>query len=301
MIFKIIINKKYRPGFKLLISLLVFSILSSVIGCTTTGSHLIRNDKLSSQTDYEILRIQMKSGQIIDMRGKSAHYVKEYEGKKNLIFYSSSDTIISLKDSLEIFSKEKTFPGSDDTIPVSNSTLVVAPTIRIIELEQVRWITIEKTELDVGKTALIVVAAVTLIIIFYFILDANSDNENDSDYKDYNRNENCTDCPDYNRNNYTGNVHAKLLNLSPKNKSVNIPRLVLLKWDYTDSETGDLRFDVYADYQNPPEKRVAQDISEKSYELGSVEHNRTIYWQIIAKVNGNTVSESPVWYFTTVK
>jgi len=297
MIFKIILSIRYRLEFKLLICFLVFSILSSVIGCTTTGSHLIKNDKLPSQIDYEILKVHMKNGQIIDMRGKSAHYVKEYEGKKNLIFYASTDTVQTNEDSLNNPLPEKI---PDTIIDTLKGTMTVVPTIKIIELDSVRWVTIEKTEIDVGKTVLIVLAAVTLVILLYFLLDDNSGEDNDSDYEDYRRNENCNDCPDYNEYN-NANISGKLLNQSPKNKSINIPRFVLLKWDYADSDAENLKFDIYADYQNPPETRIAKDISGKSFEMGMTTPGTKIYWQVVAKYNGKSISESPVWYFTTIK
>jgi len=278
MIFKIILSLRYRLKFKLLICVLISSLLLSLTGCTTTASHLISNDNLPSQAEYEIVKVYMKNGQIIDMVGKSAHYVCEYENKKNLIFYSSADSIKIL----------------NDTSQVLKETITSVPTVKIIELDEVRWVAIEKTEIDVGKTALIVVAAVTLVILLYFLLNDTSDNNN-SNGKDYDKEDDCYDCNEYRKIIPSG----KLFNPSPPDNSLNIPKLILLKWEYSDNRK--LKFDIYADTQNPPNIRIAKDISGNSYELGIISPDTKMYWQVVVKDNGNSIAESPVWCFTTVK
>ena len=301
MIFKIILSIRYRLEFKLLTCSLVSSLLLAISGCTTTETHRLSNDKLPSEIDYEIVKVVMKNGLLINLRGKSAHYVREYEGKKNLISYSATDTMRISEDTLNFFSKDKTSDTVIDTILTSKDTLLIFPTIKIIELDSVRWVTIKKTEIDVGKTVLIVIAAITVVLLLYLLFKDMPD-DNDSKYKDHDCTENCRYCRERKEREYstkTARTYIRLRNLSPPDSSLNIPKLVILTWIYSEQDANGLKFDVYADYNYPPERRVANNISTKKYELGLLAPNTKMYWRVVAKENDYILARGPVWCFTT--
>ncbi len=301
MIFKTILSIRYRLEFKLLACSLVISLLLTISGCTTTENHRVSNDKLPSEIDYEIVKVVMKNGLLIDLRGKSAYYVKEYKGKKNLIFYSTTDTMKISEDTLNLFTKDKTSDSAIDTIRTSKDSLLVFPTIKIIELDSVRWVTIKKTEVDVGKTVLIVVAAITVVILLYLLLQNTSD-DSDTNYKDHDCTENCRYCRERKEREYstkTARTINRPRNLSPPDSSLNIPRLVVLTWTCSEQNVSGLKYDVYADYNYPPKRRVANSISNKEYELGLLAPNTKMYWRVVAKEYDNIIARGPVWCFTT--
>ena len=301
MIFKKILSIKHRLEFKLLACSLVIAILLSISGCTTTESHRVSNDKLPSETEYEIVKVVMKNGMLINLRGKSAHYVKEYEGKKNLIFYSTTDTMRASEDSLKIFPVEKTSDTVIDTVRTLKDTLLVFPTIKIIELDSVRWVTIKKTEVDVGKTVLIVFAAITVVILLYLLFQNTSD-DSDTNYKDHDCTENCRYCRERKEREYstkTARTINRPRNLSPPDSSLNIPRLVVLTWTCSEQNVSGLKYDVYADYNYPPKRRVANNISNIKYELGLLAPNTKMYWRVFAKENNDIIARSKIWCFTT--
>ena len=144
MIFKTILSLRYKPTFKLITCLLVFSLILTLSGCTTTDTQRVRSDELTYKVDYEIISVSMKNGLVINLRGKSALYVNEFKDKKNLILYSTTDTVRVSKDSTKVYS-------------INN----------IIELSEVKEVTIEKSETNVGLTIL---ATLGIIVAFIGIL-----------------------------------------------------------------------------------------------------------------------------------
>ena len=291
MIFKIILSLRYRFEFKLLSCLLVLSLILFISGCKTTEILRTESKNITSHKDYEIINVFMKNGLKINLKNKSARIVKEYLGKKNLIFYSTKDTIRISEDTLNIFSKKKIADTTKDTTLSSTDSLMVFPTIKIIELDEVKWITIKKTEVDVGKTILFVVAAITVLWLLYILLGGTSD-EDDNDYDPDD-----PDRPKHKKYNIVPNMPVKP---SPADSSLNIPRLVELSWKCTDPDADDeLRFDVYADFTNPPKVRVARNISSNKFDIGLIAPNTTMYWLVIAKDEYDAERRGKVWCFTT--
>ena len=295
MIFKTILSIRYRNKFKLLAFSLVISLLMSISGCTTTENHRVRSDTLPSETEYEIVKLVMKNSLLINLRGKSAHYVKEYEGKKNLIFYSAKDTIRASEDSLNIFSKNKITDTTKDTALASVDSMIVYPTIKIIELDSVRWVTIKKTEVDVGKTILYTVGIIVVLLSLILLGGSSDEDEGKKDNKDYE-----PDDPDHPENKKNNEVPNKPGLPSPADNSLNIPKLVELTWKCTDPNVDDnLKYDVYADSTNPPKVRVVRNISSNKFQLGLIAPNTKMYWQVIAKDEYKAERRGPVWCFTT--
>jgi hypothetical protein len=145
MIFKNILSIRYRLEFKLLACSLVFSLILSISGCTTTEIGQVKPENLDYKMNYEFVNIILKNGLVIDLRDIPVHFVKEYKDKKNVIVYTKNDIVQESEDSL-----------------------VVSQGIKIIELNKIQSVTMETTELDTGKTILVtlgVIAAIGLIII----------------------------------------------------------------------------------------------------------------------------------------
>ena len=294
MIFKIILSFRYGLEFKLLACLLVISLILSISGCKTIETLRTDSKNITSHKDYEIINVIMKNELKIDLKNKSARFVREYLGKKNLIFYSTRDTIRISEDTLNIFSKKRIADTAKDTTLSSTDSLMVFPTIKIIELDEVKWVTIKKTEVDVGKTILFVVAAITVIWLLYILLGGTKD-EDKKDDKDYE-----PDNPDRSKPKKYNIVPNNPVKPSPPDSSLNIPRLVELSWKCTDPDAGDeLRFDIYADFTNPPKVRVARNISSNKFDIGLIAPNTTMYWLVIAKDEYDAERRGKVWCFTT--
>lgn len=147
MIFKAILSLRYKPTFKLITYLLVFSLMLTISGCTTTDTQRVRSDDLTYKIDYEIINVIMKNGLVINLRGKSALYVKEFNDKKNLILYSTTDTVRVSEDSTRVYS-------------INN----------IIELSEVKEVTIEKSETNVGLTILATLGIIAAFIVILAII-----------------------------------------------------------------------------------------------------------------------------------
>jgi len=91
-------------------------------------------------------------------------------------------------------------------------------------------------------------------------------------------------------------------NPSPGDSSANNHVSVILSWSCFDPDKGDnLKYDVLAGMENPPEKIWVRGITQNNFDLGYCSPNNMWYWQVIVRDNGNAVTKSPVWCFTTCK
>ena len=151
MAFKIISNVKYRLEFKLLIYMIVLSFISSLSGCTTTETLRFENEHVYYKKDYEIIKIILKDATVIDLRGIPIQYYKEYKDDKEVIVYTITDTT---------WITERSYTTSTDT--------------NIIKIDEIKAITMEKTEIDAIKTILItfgIIAVIALYILIAFAVE----------------------------------------------------------------------------------------------------------------------------------
>jgi hypothetical protein len=342
MFIKIILNIKHRAAFRVTVYALIFSFLLSVTGCYTTGNYRYENDNLPQDNDYEITKVVMKDGKTINLKGKSPYFVKEYNGKRNLIYYTDYDTMrvpvgrlnkpisifkakdwqgkrdiasdannpspvgeIRARDANEILESDSSETAKDKTF--EKDTLIEYPTIKIIELDSVKSVTVQEDKFDAGKTFLLIAAIITVVFILLILAESSSDDNSKSDDKNKTDDDYDTYHEDDKEDNNGKNTQKKrnegceIWNLSPADMSMNIPRNVMLQWAYHYSEDSNLTFDILADTKNPPEEFAAKDIQGKKFELGIINPDTKIYWQLIAKDNGNVIARSPVWNFTTGK
>jgi hypothetical protein len=128
MIFKIILSIKHKVGFKLLTYLVVLSIILSMSSCTTTETLRVESESITYSMNYEITNVIMEDGKVIDLRDKSPRYAEEWDNNKNVILYTN------------------------DTVWISEKRYRVSDEIKIIELDKVRWVTLESIGKNVEVT-----------------------------------------------------------------------------------------------------------------------------------------------------
>ena len=129
MIFKNISSVKYRLEFKLLTCLVILSFAASLGGCAATETLRVKSENLTHNLNYQIVNVIMKDGKVIDLNGKYARFAEEWDNKKNVILYTAIDTV---------WISEKSYKISNE--------------IKIIELDKVSWVTLEKTDEAVEVT-----------------------------------------------------------------------------------------------------------------------------------------------------
>lgn len=84
-------------------------------------------------------------------------------------------------------------------------------------------------------------------------------------------------------------------NPSPPDGSVNRETSVTLSWQATELE----RFDVFLGYNSPPDSAVARDTVGTVVSVGSLLLDTKYYWKVVGKYADGTISEGPIWEFTT--
>jgi hypothetical protein len=145
MIFKNILSIKYKPEFRLLTCLVAISFILTLSGCTTTETLRVENENVHYKQDSEIIKVILKDTKVIDLRGISVHYYKEYKDEKDVIVYTTTDTS---------WITERSYTLSTDT--------------NIIKLEEIKAMTMEYTEFDLITTILYasgIIAALVLIAL----------------------------------------------------------------------------------------------------------------------------------------
>jgi len=128
MIFNTISNSKYKPEFKIVTYLVILSFIASLGGCAATETLRVESENITHNMNYEITEVKMKDGTVINLRGKSPCYYEEWKNKKNVILYTN------------------------DTLWISEKRYSVSDEIKIIELKEVRWVTLERIDEAVEVT-----------------------------------------------------------------------------------------------------------------------------------------------------
>jgi hypothetical protein len=136
IIVKIRLNRRFTP----VLCAVLFSFSLCISGCTTTRIENVNESQLPVRNDYEILSATMKNGEKISLKDKSPRFEIIYKGIPNVILYMNKDTTI-LADNMKKISYEE----------------------RMIQLKDVKSVTIEITKVQVVKTIL-VVAGLALIV-----------------------------------------------------------------------------------------------------------------------------------------
>jgi hypothetical protein len=96
---------KYKLIYSLSIVIMILSYISALSGCATTEPQRIKTENTVYKMNYEILSVTMKNGAVIDLRNTPARYLKKYKDEKNVILYTSLDTLQISNDSIYVFQK----------------------------------------------------------------------------------------------------------------------------------------------------------------------------------------------------
>ncbi len=87
----------------------------------------------------------------------------------------------------------------------------------------------------------------------------------------------------------------------PENGSADTDIEADLSWTGGDPDPDDtVVYDVYLEANDPtPDNKVADDITETTFDPGTLDYETVYYWRIIAKDNHGASIWGPVWHFTT--
>ena len=87
----------------------------------------------------------------------------------------------------------------------------------------------------------------------------------------------------------------------PENGSNDIDIEIYLSWIGGDPDPGDtVVYDVYLEANDPtPDSKIADDITETTFEPGILDYETVYFWRIIAQDNHGASIWGPVWKFTT--
>jgi hypothetical protein len=102
-----------------------------------------------AEKDIKIVSLKLKNGSIISIKNKDAKFLLDYKGMKNVIYYSTADTI---------------------NTAVGHMKLVY--TDSIIQLKDIKYAKIEISKLDGVKTVLVVVGVAALVLLILVIVGA---------------------------------------------------------------------------------------------------------------------------------
>ena len=84
-------------------------------------------------------------------------------------------------------------------------------------------------------------------------------------------------------------------NPSPENSATDQNLVVTLEWQYDEANI----FDVYFDTKNPPEEQYVGNLERKRIIVAGLQSGETYYWRVVAKPDGGSSVEGPVWSFRT--
>ena len=90
---------------------------------------------------------------------------------------------------------------------------------------------------------------------------------------------------------------------NPPDGTTNVDINADLSWTGGDPDPGDIVvYDVFFEADNPyPQIKIADDISDTTFDPGILEYSTTYYWKVKAIDNHYATRTSPVWYFITEK
>lgn len=87
---------------------------------------------------------------------------------------------------------------------------------------------------------------------------------------------------------------------SPADLAIDVVADTMLSWACTDPDGDSLSFDVYFDTTNPPVSKQASNISENSFNPGSLSYDETYYWTIRAWDEHGAKQDGDLWSFSTI-
>jgi uncharacterized protein (TIGR02145 family) len=86
---------------------------------------------------------------------------------------------------------------------------------------------------------------------------------------------------------------------NPENNATDVAIETELSWDCIDPENDPLTYDIYFGLSSPP-PLLQSELNDQTFDPGTLEHNTTYYWKIVAK-DGINETEGDIWSFTTLE
>jgi hypothetical protein len=74
--------------------------------------------------------------------------------------------------------------------------------------------------------------------------------------------------------------------LLPLNNSVLATKSVEFSWELIDSKISGVKYDLFLDSKNPPEKVEFENLDDTKLLVSNLENNKTYYWTVIPKIHG---------------
>ncbi len=104
--------------------------------------------------------------------------------------------------------------------------------------------------------------------------------------------------PIWNFTTRTNNPPNTPSNPIPVNGAINVVINTFLEWDGGDPDGDPVNYDIYFGIATPPQL-IKENHSNTTYKPGTMNYSTTYYWKIISYDQFDTMSEGPIWTFTT--
>ncbi len=85
----------------------------------------------------------------------------------------------------------------------------------------------------------------------------------------------------------------------PKDKAVDVPVDVTLKWNSFDPDGDPVKFDIYLGTNKDNLPEATKDLEENEYTPSGLKYGTTYYWKVVAKDSKGASSTGDTWEFTT--
>ncbi len=151
MMINYITNTANRNIFNTIVYIMIFTFTITACGCYTTKKERIFSDELEYESDYHITGVTMKNGLKINLNDKGAVFLTDYKDRKNVIVYRTIETIESKSGEKELTS-----------------------VTRVIDINEVLTVTVDKEVLGAGGIIVTVVAILAGILVIFAIAVASS-------------------------------------------------------------------------------------------------------------------------------
>ena len=139
-------NLNHKLTYNLTKYFIVFIITLVISGCQTTDIHQVETDEITQKNKYKIVNVIFKNGDTLNLRNSTPHFFRFYKDKRNVIVYTTSDTIWTPEDSVTVSYNKN-----------------------IIELDKIYAVTIEKSSFHFGETVLFTLSLLLAVWILFFI------------------------------------------------------------------------------------------------------------------------------------
>jgi hypothetical protein len=140
---------------------MIFPVTVFLSGCYTTRTEMVIDEQIpirlsgKADKDIEIISLKLNSGEVISLKEKDAKFFLNYRDMQNVICYTSSDTI-----------------------KLNGEISKVVYTDRVFQLNDIKYIKIETSKLNVGMTVLITTGVILLALLTILVISVGTMHSN---------------------------------------------------------------------------------------------------------------------------